>query len=76
MPRMNDVTLLRAIREQPPAPVYLIYGSETYYSGVCLDRLLGKLVKKVRFPFSLVLSQIIFPDIDVRLLNVLFQPFC
>ena len=37
MPRMNDVTLLRAIREQPPAPVYLIYGSENYYSGVCLD---------------------------------------
>ena len=53
MPRMNDVTLLRAIREQPPAPVYLIYGSETYYSGVCLDRLLGKLVKKGTESFNL-----------------------
>ena len=51
--RMNDVTLLRAIREQPPAPVYLIYGKETYYSGVCLERLVKKLVKKGSEGFNL-----------------------
>lgn len=46
MPYFDDVSLLKSIREQPPVPVYLIYGKETYYSGVCLERLLGKIVKK------------------------------
>lgn len=46
MPYLDDAALLRNVREEPPAPIYLIYGKETYYSGVCLERLLGKLVKK------------------------------
>ena len=53
MPKLNDIALLKAIREQPPAPVYLIYGKETYYSGVCLDRLVKKLVKKGTESFNL-----------------------
>lgn len=50
---MHDAALLRAIREQPPAPVYLIYGKETYYSGVCLEKLVKKLVKKGSEGFNL-----------------------
>ena len=46
MPYFDDAALLRNVREEPPTPIYLIYGKETYYSGVCLERLLGKLVKK------------------------------
>lgn len=53
MPKLNDIALLKAIREQPPASVYLIYGKETYYSGVCLDRLVKKLVKKGTESFNL-----------------------
>ena len=46
MPYYNDQALLKSIREEDPAPVYLIYGRETYYSSVCLQKLLAKLVKK------------------------------
>ena len=46
MPYFDDAALLRNVREEPTTPIYLIYGKETYYSGVCLERLLGKLVKK------------------------------
>ncbi len=46
MPYLDDSALLKSIREESPAPVYLIYGKETYYSNVCLTRLLGKLIKK------------------------------
>ncbi len=46
MPYYDDVALLKSIREEDPAPVYLIYGKETYYSSVCLQRLVKKLVKK------------------------------
>lgn len=46
MPYYDDNGLLKSIREEEPAPVYLIYGKETYYSGVCLQRLVKKLIKK------------------------------
>ena len=46
MPYYDDQALLKSIREEDPAPVYLIYGRETYYSSVCLQKLLAKLVKK------------------------------
>ena len=46
MPFYDDQALLKSIREEDPVPVYLIYGRETYYSSVCLQRLLSKLVKK------------------------------
>lgn len=46
MPYYDDNALLKSIREEDPAPVYLIYGKETYYSAVCLQKLVKKLVKK------------------------------
>lgn len=46
MPYYDDNALLKSIREEDPVPVYLIYGKETYYSAVCLQRLVKKLVKK------------------------------
>lgn len=46
MPYYDDNELLKSIREEEPVPVYLIYGKETYYSNVCLQRLIKKLVKK------------------------------
>ena len=46
MPYYDDNALLKSIREEDPAAVYLIYGKETYYSAVCLQKLVKKLVKK------------------------------
>ena len=30
MPYFDDAALLRNVREEPPTPIYLIYGKETY----------------------------------------------
>lgn len=46
MARYDDVQLFRSLREGQIAPVYLIYGKETYLSQVCLQRILDKTVKK------------------------------
>lgn len=46
VPFYDDARLLKSIREEPPAPVYLIYGKETYYSGHCLEKLRQKLIRK------------------------------
>jgi len=53
MARYDDVKLFRSLREGQLAPVYLIYGKETYLSEACLQRILDKAVKKGTESFNL-----------------------
>lgn len=53
MARFDDVKLFRSLREGQLAPVYLIYGKETYLAEACLQRILDKTVKKGTESFNL-----------------------